>query len=238
MGAAYGPVLLSLAVLGPAIAAISLTYISKDKKGRRDYWLRIIDIKRISFKWYLIIFLLPAALLGFAALLDFLTGGKGWTFGQQIIQFSVNPFYLIVIAFLAPALEELGWRGYALDRLQIRWNALASSLILGVLWSLWHLPIFFIPGTYQSSLGVGSLAFWTYMISVIPLTVLFTWIFNNTSSSTLSAILFHIVIDTTAELFSITERAYIYFIILMIAASLIIIIKWGAKTMKIQGNRH
>jgi membrane protease YdiL (CAAX protease family) len=234
MEAVSGPVLLSLAVLGPATAAISLTYLTQDKMGKHDYWLRIIDIRRISLRGYLVIFLLPATLFGLAALLDFLMGGRGWTFGAQVRQFSANPFYLIIIAFLAPFLEELGWRGYALDRLQLRWSALVSSLILGFFWALWHLPIFFIKGTYQYSLGAGSLAFWTYMISVIPITVFFTWIFNNNGRSTLSAILFHIMIDVTGEVFSITERAYTYFVVLTFVAAIAIIMIWGAKTMKVQ----
>ena len=239
MQTASGSALLSLAVLGPATAAISLTSLTQDKNGVCNYWRRITDIRRISAKWYLVIFFLPAVLFGLAALLDFLTGGKGWTFGAQVWQFSANPFYLIIIAVFAPTIEEFGWRGYALDRLQLRWSALVSSLILGVLWALWHLPIFFIPGTYQYSLGVGSFPFWTYMISVVPLTILFTWVFNNTASSTLSAILFHIMIDSTGEIFSITERAYTYFIALMIAASIVIVMKWGAKTMKVQDKgRH
>jgi len=229
-----GSVLLSLAVLGPATAAIGLTYLTRDKIVIHDYWQRITDIRRISPKWFLVILLLPATLLGLGALLDLLSGGKGWAFGMQISQFSGNPIYLIIITVFAPTFEEFGWRGYALGRLQLRWNALVSSLILGVLWALWHLPIFFIPGTYQNSLGVGSPAFWTYMISVIPLTLLFTWVFNNTASSTLSAILLHIVIDITAELFSVTERAYTYFIVLMIVASVAIVLKWGAKTMNVQ----
>ena len=234
MEATSGPVLLSLAVLGPATAAISLTYLTQDKMGIRDYWLRIIDIRRISIRWYLVIFLLPAALFGLAALLDFLSGGRGWTFGAQVRQFSANPFYLIIIVFLAPFLEEFGWRGYALDRLQSRWSALVSSLILGFFWALWHLPIFFIKGTYQYSLGVGSLAFWTFMISVIPMTIFFTWIFNNNGRSTLSAILLHVVFNCTAEMFSLTERAYTYFVVLTFVAAIAIIMIWGAKTMMVQ----
>jgi membrane protease YdiL (CAAX protease family) len=234
MQAAYGPALLSLAVLGPAIAAIGLTYLEQDIGAQRDYWQRIIDTKRISLKWYFVIFFFPVGLFGLAALLDILAGGRGGTFGQLLKQFSANPFYLIITVFLAPTLEEMGWRGYALSRLQMRWNALVSSLLLGVIWSLWHLPLFFIPGTYHHSLGIGSLAFWTFMISVVPLTILFTWIFNNTLSSTLSTILFHIAFNTTAEMFSVTERAYIYFILLMILSSIVIVMKWGARTMLVR----
>lgn len=236
MEAASGPALLSLAAAGPAIAAIGLTYLTQDKMGRRDYWLRIIDLRRISAGWYLVIFLLPPALFGLAALLDVLSGGSGGTWGKQVGQFSVIPFYLIITLFLAPFLEELGWRGYALDRLQLRWSALVSSLILGILWALWHLPIFFIKGTYQYSLGVGSLAFWTYMISIVPLTLFFTWIFNNNGRSTLSAILLHVMFNTTAELFSITERAYTYLVVLEFVAAIAITMIWGARTLMRQDN--
>jgi membrane protease YdiL (CAAX protease family) len=235
MKAASGPVLLSLAAAGPAIAAIGLTYLTQDKMGRRDYWQRIIDIRRISAGWYLVIFLLPASLFGLAALLDVLSGGSGGTFGKQVGQFSAIPFYLIITLFLAPFLEELGWRGYALDRLQWRWSALVSSLVLGILWALWHLPIFFIKGTYQYSIGVGSLAFWTYMISIVPLTLFFTWIFNNNGRSTLSAILLHVMFNTTAELFSITERAYAYLVVLEFVAAIAIIMIYGARTLRRPG---
>ena len=234
MEATSGPVLLSLAVFGPAIAGIGLTYLTQDKIGRHDYWLRIIDTRRISLRWYLVIFLFPAVLFGLAALLDFLTGGSGCTFGAQLWQFSANPFYLIFLIFLAPILEEFGWRGYALDRLQLRWSALVSSVILGFFWALWHLPIFFIKGTYQYGVGLGSFHFWTYMISVIPLALFFTWIFNNNGRSTLSAMLFHIMIDNWAYVFSVTDRAYAYFVVLTVVAAIAIIMIWGAKTMKVQ----
>jgi membrane protease YdiL (CAAX protease family) len=231
---ASGQALLSLATAGPAIAAIGLIYLAQDKMGKCDYWLRIVDLRRISAGWYLVIFLLPPALFGLAALLDVLTGGSGAVWGKQISQFIVNPAYLIITLFLAPFLEELGWRGYALDQLQSRWSALVSSLILGISWALWHLPIFFIKSTYQYSLGVGSLAFWTYMISIVPLTFFFTWIFNNNGRSTLSAILLHVTVNTTAEAFSITERAYAYFVVLEFVAAIAIVMIWGPRTLRRQ----
>lgn len=70
--------------------------------------------------------------------------------------------------FFGPAPEELGWRGYALDGLQARMNALFASLILGVVWSLWHLPLFFIKGTWQAEqVGLGTQRFWLFMLIVI-----------------------------------------------------------------------
>ncbi|MHB8120484.1 MAG: CPBP family glutamic-type intramembrane protease [Methanothrix sp.] len=226
-----GQELLSLAASGPAIAAIGLTYLTQNEMGRRDYWLRIIELRRISAGWYLVIFFLPPTLFGLAALLDVLSGGSGGTLGKQLGQFSAIPVYLIITLFLAPFLEELGWRGYALDRLQLMRSALVSSLILGIAWALWHLPVFFMKGTYQYNLGVGSLAFWTFMISIVLMTFLFTWIFNNNNRSTLSAILLHVMFNCTAEMFSLTERAYTYFVVLEFVVVIAITMIWGARTL-------
>jgi membrane protease YdiL (CAAX protease family) len=226
---ASGQALLCLAASGPALAAIGLTYLTQDEMGRRDYWLRIIDLRRISARWYLVIFLFAPALYSLAALLDIISGGSGGTLGRTVGQLTIIPAFLTI--FITPLLEELGWRGYALDRLQSRWSALVSTLILSIVWALWHLPLSFIKGTYQYGLGIGSLGFWMFIIGFVPMTLLFTWIFNNNCRSTLSAILLHAVINATAELFSITERAYAYLVILEFVAVIAITLIWGARTL-------
>jgi uncharacterized protein len=225
-----GQALLILAASGPAIAAIGLTYLTQDKIGRRDYWLRIIDLRRINVGWYLIIFLFVPVLYGLAALWDVLSGGNGATWGKTVGQMTLIPSLLTI--FLTPFLEELGWRGYALERLQSRWSALVASLILSIVWALWHLPLSFVEGTYQHSLGFGSSGFWTFISGIVPVTILFTWIFNNSCRSTLSAILFHCVINGTSELFTLTERAYTYSTILWFVAAIAVILIWGPGTLK------
>jgi len=111
---------------------------------------------------------------------------------------TIVPFLLGVFIY-GPFPEELGWRGYALDRLQARWNALVSTLILGAIWALWHLPLFFIKDTLFYSQGAWSPWFWLFVVGVIPTAVIYTWIFNNTRRSTLAAILFHFMSNVTYE---------------------------------------
>jgi hypothetical protein len=72
------------------------------------------------------------------------------------------------------------------------------------------------------------------MISIVPLTVLFVWIFNNNNRSTLSAILLHIMANNTGEMISLTERAYAYFVVLEFVAAIAITMIWGARTMRRQ----
>mgnify|MGYP001262147068 CR=1 FL=1 len=86
-----------------------------------------------------------------------------------------------------PVAEEFGWRGYALDRLQARFNATVSSVLIGVIWGLWHLPLFFMKGQdmYHNVPILG------FVLGTVFLSILFTWIYNNTNGSILAALLFH-----------------------------------------------
>ncbi len=235
MNTIAGQVLLFLGLLGPMLAGIGFTYLTQGKEGRRDYWLRIIDLKRIRARWYLVIFLFVPVLTALAALLDILSGGSGAALEKAAAHSLSEPFAIIPFAlylfFIGPFIEELGWRGYVLDRLQTRWNALVSSLILGMVWALWHLPLFFIKDTYQYNLGVGSPSFWLFMIDIIPGAVLLTWIFNNTRRSTLAAILFHFMGNFTGELIAATKRTDFCAALLWIIGAIVVTMIWGARTL-------
>ncbi len=88
--------------------------------------------------------------------------------------------------------EEVGWRGYALPKLQSSRTALASSNLLGVLWALWHLPAFFYKDTYTS---MGIFGFPVFLISVIMASMFNTWLYNSTRGSLLMIIIFHALFD-------------------------------------------
>lgn len=233
MDTAAGFAMLLLGVLGPMVTGIGFTYLTYGQEGRRDYWRRVVDFKRIGVRWYLVILLFAPILNVLAALLDMLLGGIGATWGDAALNFVVAPLSIIpsiLFATLIPFIEELGWRGYSLDRLQAKWSALVSTLILGSVWSLWHLPLFFVEGTYQANLGVGTLEFWVFMIGIVALSFPFTWIYNDTRRSTLAVILFHAMINFTGEVIAITERADAIATTLWIVAAAGIVALWRSKT--------
>jgi membrane protease YdiL (CAAX protease family) len=237
METAAGLGLVLLAAVAPMVTGIAFTYLTRDQEGRRDYWKRVISFKRIPARWYLVIFLFVPILNGLAALLDVLTGGTGATWGEAALNFLTNPASIIpsiLFATLFPFIEELGWRGYVLDRLQEKYSALASSLILGIVWSLWHLPTFFVRDSYQASLGIGTPAFWLFFAGIVPLTFAFTWIYNNTNRSTLAVILFHAMVNFTGELLTLSERADTYSILLWFVAAIGITAIWSAKTFTLR----
>lgn len=232
MASPLGFGLLIAGVSGPLVTGVGFTYLTKNKAGRRDYWRRVIDPRTISAKWFLVIVLFAPALFGLAALLDFTFGGTGAVWGETLLNAATNPLGLVfsaMFATLIPFIEELGWRGYVLDRLQAKRSAFTASFIIGVVWSLWHLPLFFVEGTYQAGLGVGTLEFWLFMVGVVFLSFPFTWVYNNTQRSILAVILFHGVVNFAGELIPISERADTISTFLWLAAAAGITLFWGHK---------
>lgn len=221
-----------LAGAGPMATGITFTYLTRDKEGRRDYWKRVVSFKHIPARWYLVIFLFVPVLNGLAALVDVLTGGTGAAWGDAALNLLGDPVGLLLsflFASLIPFIEELGWRGYVLDRLQEKYSVLGASLILGIVWSVWHLPTFFIRDTYQSSLGIGTVEFWLFLLGIIPLAFAFTWVYNNTNRSTLAVILFHAMVNFTGELIALSKRADTLSIFLWFVAALCIAAFWSSK---------
>ncbi|HSQ03787.1 MAG TPA: type II CAAX endopeptidase family protein [Burkholderiales bacterium] len=224
-----GGTLLLLGLLGPMAGGIGFTYLTQGKKGRREYWSRIVDLKRIPAKWYLVIFLFIPALMAIVVLLDVASGGNGTLVQveKRVTPLLSAPLTIVPLALgvfvHGPIPEELGWRGYVLDRLQARWNALASSLILGAIWAVWHLPLFFIKDMIHHTQGVGSPWFWQFEVGVIPMAVILTWIFNNTRRSTLGAILFHFMANLTYQLANVTAGTNFYSTLLWIIAAIAVV---------------
>ena len=232
-----GPLMIALVLggFGPSIAGIIMTYRTQDREGRRDFWKRSINFKQIGAAWYAVILLIFPLVYGLAILLDMLLGGTP-PGAEAIAQIAAQPASLIIMLLMTlimgPLAEEFGWRGFALDQLQFRWAALLSSLILGVFWWAWHLPLFFMEGMLQNEMGIGTVAFWAYLVILFSLTVMITWIFNNTRRSILAAILLHFMFNSTLNMLSpLSDRASLLATGILVLAAVIVVIVWGPKTL-------
>ena len=113
--------------------------------------------------------------------------GMGLENDQIVLAVVFSPLFFLINTILGgPIAEEYGWRGYAQPRLQKKFSPLLSGLILGLFWSLWHLPLFmFLPK------AVGQMPIMAYMPLMITVGVIFSWLFNKTRGSVLLAILLH-----------------------------------------------
>jgi len=142
-------------------------------------------------------------LIAGAVILDVLLGGlpPGMIQLGQIITQPQMLLEIVINTFLIGALsEEIGWRGYALDKALERWSALRSSLVIGIFWFAWHLPLFTVPGTLQQQWGWFTPMFWVYLLTIVLLSILFTWISLHNRASVLSAVLLHFFYNFTLGL--------------------------------------
>jgi membrane protease YdiL (CAAX protease family) len=189
----YFQILLIFPAVGPTLAAIIVLVIMHGKTGVQGLFKAFIQW-RVGFIWYIIAVLGPVILFFAAQLTTRVFGLPAIYPGQQGISFFLTVF---VSSLVANPWEEIGWRGFALPRLQKQYSALLASLIVGILWGLWHLPLFFWVG--------GSMAdypFIPWFIGIIADAFLFTWLYNSTKGSLLLVALFHISLNTTGALIS------------------------------------
>jgi uncharacterized protein len=101
----------------------------------------------------------------------------------------------------------MGCRGVAFPKLQDRLGLNPATMILGFMWAIWHLPLFFVEGTYQYQLGLVSSLFWSFMFGIFFTSFIYSIIYNKTNHSILAVILFHFMDNLSGEALIITENA-------------------------------
>jgi membrane protease YdiL (CAAX protease family) len=154
---------------------------------------------RVDARWYAFAVGYMAAIKLAAALVHRVAVGVWPPLGQEV-------WYVIlantVLTAVGQAGEEIGWRGYALPRLAARLGLARASLILGLIWACWHLPLFFVPGVSQTGQS-----FPVYLLMVPALSVAIAWLYGHTNGSLLLAMLMHSAINHTAKLVPTADRA-------------------------------
>ena len=212
------------ATCGPTIAAFLLTAITEGRSGVKALWGRFWN-RNLSLKWLLVTLLILEGLNLAANLVARLVDGQPY----PIVDTS-SPLWTYIPLFLqafvvSGMVEEFGWRGYVLPRFQAKWSALVSSLVLGPIWTCWHIQAFFIPGLplYQRN-------FWVYALWVILMSIVYTWIFNNTKGSVLAAALIHASMNTPVFLIPEQSLSWYYYGILLLVVILIVVI-FGPKNL-------
>ena len=168
---------------GPTLAAVLLWIFSGKRTELRDAFKRLLP-HRTSLIWYIVVLLLPVGMLLPGLFVYALLGGN-------IAGFSILGLLLMFVPaiFISGLGEEMGWRGYALTRLQRTKSPLISSLIVGVFWGLWHLPIIY---WFSSQTGLLFLVeFGLYVLLLTAVSVIFTWVYNATDKSLWILVLMH-----------------------------------------------
>jgi len=188
----------------PTLAAVIVVGTTQGKEGVRAL-IRKLLVARLGLRWYL--FAIFGLAVIYAATIVIYNQYSGLpavpilstrmpSLPPLQLALSVLPMFLVIGIVNG---EELAWRGFALPRLQTRHNALTSSLILGILWTVFHLPLFFT----RTGSSQADESFVSFLISTVAMTILYTWMYNNTRGSVLLAYLFHAAANTWSQVFSI-----------------------------------
>jgi len=179
-----------LVPFGPLIAAVIVALLAG---GRHELWalLRQLGRWRVHPLWYVIALLGPFVLAGLTAALAVAAGASVRGTGDYTSWRAITFFFLSTVIIVG-LFEEVGWRGFALPRLQLRLNAIWAALVLGVLWALWHLPELISDPTGQRPPV-------QFLLWALALSVIFSWLYNSTNGSLPIVIICHAAIDTAGR---------------------------------------
>jgi hypothetical protein len=189
--AALAGALFLLGTFAPALIALALTERAEGRAATRQLLGQVFEW-RVRVRWYVFaIGFIPAIKLSVALVHRVATGA--WPrFGQEAWYVMAAA---IVVSTWVQAGEEIGWRGYALPRLSDRFGLALASVILGILWASWHLPVFFIPGSdkYGQSFPL-------YLLQATALSIAMAWLYWRTEGSLLLVMLLHAAVNNTKDI--------------------------------------
>lgn len=212
-----------LGLCGPVVAAVVMFRRTKSPELWSDYKDRLFSLRRIDLRTLpTILFLIPAMMCSAI--------GISLLFGMSPGQFTVLPgtsfttLPALIGLFLAPALEEAGWRGYGVDSLRSRSTLFVTSLSFGILWASWHLPLLVINGSYHNTLLSSWLYTANFFVSVFAMAFILNWLFYRNNRSVIACFLFHLSANVSmsfipAEQFS---KCIVTVLLLMFAAATVL----------------
>ena len=175
---------------GPTIAAVTIVSATEGRVGLRAWFARCSKW-RVGCGWLVLALLSPLAVLTIAAAIHMALGGivPPSPANGHLLMLLAN--FGLVFFVGGPLGEEFGWRGYALPAMQTHMSWRSASLVLGSIWGVWHLPLFWVTGSSQSQSSL--LAFFVLIMST---SVFYTWLFNRTKGSVVPALLLHTASNT------------------------------------------
>ena len=202
------PLLMLVGLMAPAIVSTVFIMMSKSDALKQDFknkMLGFYKVKWLNVLWAVIVF---AIVIVCSIMLSL-------PFGQSLGQFSFTEGFsftgvgiagAFITITIASIIEEVGWKGYCEDSIGNYMNWFWESMIFGVLWSLWHLPLIFIQGTYQAGLMVNPLYVINFFVSGIPMGFVITWVYLESDRSILACMIFHFFVNFMQEKIALTPE--------------------------------
>ena len=221
-----GAGLMVIGLIAPAVESTLFVLFSGSDVLKRDLINKIIGFYKVKWLNVLLAIIVFATVVVCSILLSLV-------FGQSLDQFSFTEDFsftgvgvgsALITITLASIIEEVGWKGYCVDSIGNYMNWFWESMIFGALWSLWHLPLIFIRGTYQAGLMVNPLYVVNFFVSGIPLGFIITWVYLVSDRSILACMVFHLFVNFMQEKIAMTpETKCVETVVVTLAAGLIVL---------------
>ncbi|MCR5688485.1 MAG: CPBP family intramembrane metalloprotease [Lachnospiraceae bacterium] len=221
-----GAGLMLIGLLAPAAVSTVFVLVSGSDVLKRDLRDKIVGFYKVKWGNVVISIFVFAAIIVVTILLSLL-------FGQSLDQFSFTDDFsftgvgiagALITVTVASIIEEVGWKGYCEDSIGEYMNWFWESMVFGALWSLWHLPLIFIKGTYQAGLMVNPLYVVNFFISGIPLGFIITWVYLVSDRSILACMIFHLFVNFMQERIAMTPETKCVETIVVTAAAAAIVL--------------
>jgi len=202
---AYSPglnvALMIVAGFGPSLAGFAVVAFFSSPAGLRDWARRCLNW-RVGWRWFVLAFLAPPAVMVCALAIHAALVGElpAWPASGHIPLAIANFGFVLLIG--GPLGEEFGWRGYLMPAISANLNWRAASLVIGVVWGLWHLPLFYMADTAQSQMAIP-----VFMLNILAGSVMFGWLFERTLGSVLPALVLHTSLNAWAGILAIVPTA-------------------------------
>ncbi len=221
-----GAALMMVGLIMPAVISTLFIVLSGSDLLKKDLKVKLVGLYKVRWGNVGLAILQFAGIVAASIVLSL-------CFGQSLDQFSFTEDFsftgvgigtAFVTITLAAILEEVGWKGYCEDSIGAYMNWFWESMIFGVIWSLWHLPLIFIEGTYHAGLMVNPLFVVNFFVSAVPMGFIITWVYLVSDRSILACIIYHFVVNFLQEKIAMTpETKCVETIVVFVVAAFLVI---------------
>lgn len=213
---------------GVFLGALVMTFRIGGGKALAGLARRTLDARLVPPRWWVIVLAWYPALTLLAALTVLIFGSPAPVDASLAIARLTDPagflLFLGFIMLIGPLPEEIGWRGFLLDRLLAGHGVLAASMVVALAWWSWHLPLGLLPGYFEAFSRqpdlVGQLA------SLMPTAIIYTWIYVSTRRSILAVIIFHFMGNLTGQMLEPSDATRLVRLAMEVGAALLILAIW------------
>jgi len=221
-----GIIFMLIGLIAPAVISTIFVLASDSEALKQDLKNKVFGFYKVKWQNVILAIIVFAMIIVASILLSLL-------FGQSIEQFAFTEDFsftgvgiagAFITIFVASIIEEVGWKGYCEDSIGDYMNWFWESMIFGILWSLWHLPLLFIPGTYQAGLMVNPLYVANFFISGVPMGFIITWVYLVSDRSILACMVFHLFVNFMQEKIAMTPETKCAETIVATIATIVIVL--------------